>query len=107
MQNAQHQNLVGFIWNIANKLRGPYRPPQYRRVMLPLIVLRRFDLVLAENKQKVLDEKSAWKTKASLAPRWKKPCRASHQMTASRNCSTPVVLPLKSYWAMRPILLAT
>lgn len=24
MQNAQHQNLVGFIWNIANKLRGPY-----------------------------------------------------------------------------------
>lgn len=57
MQNPQHQNLVGFIWNIANKLRGPYRPPQYRRVMLPLIVLRRFDLVLAENKQKVLDEK--------------------------------------------------
>lgn len=31
MQNTQHQNLVGFIWNIANKLRGPYRPPQYRR----------------------------------------------------------------------------
>ncbi|NNM58984.1 MAG: SAM-dependent DNA methyltransferase [Legionellales bacterium] len=57
MQNTQHQNLIGFIWNIANKLRGPYRPPQYRRVMLPLIVLRRFDLVLAENKQKVLSEK--------------------------------------------------
>ncbi len=57
MQNTHHQNLVGFIWNIANKLRGPYRPPQYRRVMLPLIVLRRFDLVLAENKQKVLAEK--------------------------------------------------
>ena len=56
-QSTQHQNLVGFIWNIANKLRGPYRPPQYRRVMLPLVVLRRFDLVLAENKQKVLDEK--------------------------------------------------
>jgi type I restriction enzyme M protein len=57
------QNLVGFIWNIANKLRGPYRPPQYRRVMLPLIVLRRFDLVLAENKQKVLDEKARLETK--------------------------------------------
>lgn len=57
MENTQHQNLVGFIWSVANKLRGPYRPPQYRRVMLPLIVLRRFDLVLAENKQKVLDEK--------------------------------------------------
>ena len=57
MPSAQHQNLVGFIWNIANKLRGPYRPPQYRRVMLPLIVLRRLDLVLSENKQLVLDEK--------------------------------------------------
>ena len=57
MQTSNHQYLVGFIWNIANKLRGPYKPPQYRRVMLPLIVLRRFDLVLAENKQKVLAEK--------------------------------------------------
>lgn len=58
-----HQSLIGFIWNIANKLRGPYRPPQYRRVMLPLVVLRRFDLVLAENKQKVLDEKKRLEAK--------------------------------------------
>ena len=70
MQNptTQHQNLVGFIWNIANKLRGPYRPPQYRRVMLPLIVLRRFDLVLAENKQKVLDAKKALEDKGIKGP---------------------------------------
>lgn len=68
MQNAQHQNIVGFIWNIANKLRGPYRPPQYRRVMLPLIVLRRFDLVLAENKQKVLDEKKRLEDKGITGP---------------------------------------
>ena len=68
MQNAQHQNLVGFIWSIANKLRGPYRPPQYRRVMLPLIVLRRFDLVLAENKQKVLDEKKRLEDKGITGP---------------------------------------
>ena len=68
MQNAQHQNLVGFIWNIANKLRGPYKPPQYRRVMLPLIVLRRFDLVLAENKQKVLDEKKRLEDKGITGP---------------------------------------
>ena len=68
MHNPQHQNLVGFIWNIANKLRGPYRPPQYRRVMLPLIVLRRFDLVLAENKQKVLDEKKRLDDKGITGP---------------------------------------
>ena len=68
MQHSQHQNLVGFIWSIANKLRGPYRPPQYRRVMLPLIVLRRFDLVLAENKQKVLDEKKRLEDKGITGP---------------------------------------
>ena len=72
MQNTQHQNLVGFIWNIANKLRGPYRPPQYRRVMLPLIVLRRFDLVLAENKQKVLAEKQRLEDRGITGPAMEK-----------------------------------
>ena len=60
-QNSpQHQDLVGLIWAIADKLRGPYRPPQYRRVMLPLIVLRRLDLVLEPTKQAVLDAKAKY-----------------------------------------------
>ncbi len=54
--NQNHDKLVGLIWSIANKLRGPYRPPQYRRVMLPMTVLRRMDLVLAPNKDKVLTQ---------------------------------------------------
>ncbi|WP_228041786.1 type I restriction-modification system subunit M N-terminal domain-containing protein [Planktothrix mougeotii] len=55
-----HQELVGFIWSIADKLRGPYRPPQYRRVMLPLIVLRRLDAVLEPTKQAVLAAKTKY-----------------------------------------------
>lgn len=51
---AQHQLLIDFIFKLANKLRGPYRPPQYRKVMLPLTVLRRLDLVTSENKAEVL-----------------------------------------------------
>ena len=58
VESSQHQDLVGFIWGIADKLRGPYRPPQYRRVMLPLIVLRRLDSVLEPTKDKVLDAKA-------------------------------------------------
>jgi type I restriction enzyme M protein len=58
MNASDHQNIVGFIWNIANKLRGPYRPPQYRKVMLPLVVLRRLDLVLEPTKDKVLAAKA-------------------------------------------------
>ena len=53
---ADHHQLSNFIWQIADLLRGPYRPPQYERVMLPMTVLRRFDCVLAPTKQKVLVE---------------------------------------------------
>lgn len=49
-----HHELESFIWQIADLLRGPYRPPQYERVMLPMIVLRRFDCVLADTKAAVL-----------------------------------------------------
>lgn len=51
---ADHHQLSNFIWQIADLLRGPYRPPQYERVMLPMTVLRRFDCVLAPTKPQVL-----------------------------------------------------
>jgi type I restriction enzyme M protein len=35
-------------------LRGPYRSPQFRLVMLPLVVLRRLDCVLEPTKDAVL-----------------------------------------------------
>jgi len=54
MSTTSHSALVNFIFEIANKLRGPYRPPQYRKVMLPLTVLRRLDLVLEPTKDAVL-----------------------------------------------------
>lgn len=51
---SNHQEHINLIWQIADLLRGPYRPPQYERVMLPMTILRRFDCVLAETKQAVL-----------------------------------------------------
>ena len=51
-----HSYFANVIWQIADLLRGPYRPPQYERVMLPMTVLRRFDCVLAPTKAKVLAE---------------------------------------------------
>lgn len=59
MLAQQHQALADKIWAIANKLRGPYRPPQYRRVMLPLTVLRRLDCVLEPTKAQVLKQYEA------------------------------------------------
>ena len=48
-QHPHHSRLTSLIWSIANGLRGVYRPPQYRRVMLPLIVLGRFDAILSSH----------------------------------------------------------
>jgi type I restriction enzyme M protein len=44
------------IWDIANLLRGPYLPAQYRRVMIPFTVLRRLDCVLETNIDEVKAE---------------------------------------------------
>ena len=51
-----HSHFANLIWQIADLLRGPYRPPQYERVMLPMTVLRRFDCVLGPSKAKVIAE---------------------------------------------------
>ncbi|WP_422385495.1 type I restriction-modification system subunit M [Oceanicaulis alexandrii] len=56
MNIQAHDDLKSYIWEIANRLRGPYRPPQYRLVMLPMVVLRRLDCVLEETKDNVLKE---------------------------------------------------
>jgi len=65
MTPANFQQLSNFIWEVADLLRGPYRPPQYERVMLPMTVLRRFDCVLGATKQKVLAEYENLKHKDS------------------------------------------
>src|SRR6478752_1459678 len=48
------QEKVSFIWSIAEILRGPYKPEDYGKVILPLAVLRRFDCVLESTKDDVL-----------------------------------------------------
>ena len=54
MNVRTHAELASFIWQICDLLRGPYKRNEYRKVILPLTVLRRFDCVLADTKQAVL-----------------------------------------------------
>ena len=56
MTSETHAQLVGFIWSICNLLRGPYKRNEYRKVILPLTVLRRFDCLLAPTKAEVLKQ---------------------------------------------------
>ncbi|MBE0645589.1 MAG: SAM-dependent DNA methyltransferase [Bacteroidetes bacterium] len=56
---------VSFIWSVADLIRGPYKPNQYKDVMLPLAVLRRLDCVLEPTKDKVLEAKKKYADKGA------------------------------------------
>ena len=60
MNTQKHGELANFIWSICNLLRGPYKRNEYRKVILPLTVLRRFDCVLAGTKEAVLAADAAY-----------------------------------------------
>ncbi len=46
---------VNFTWSVADLLRGDFKQSEYGRVILPLVVLRRLDCVLAETKEAVVE----------------------------------------------------
>ena len=55
MSPTGFEDKVAFVWKVADKLRGTFKQHEYGSVMLPLLVLRRMDAVLAPTKQAVLD----------------------------------------------------
>ncbi len=57
MNTAVHNKLVSFIWSIADDcLRDVYVRGKYRDVILPMVVLRRLDVLLEETKKEVMEE---------------------------------------------------
>lgn len=50
---------VNFIWSIANKLRGTYQSDKYKDVIIPMVIIRRFECALAETKQAVIEQYKA------------------------------------------------
>ena len=53
---------AALIWAIADKLTGVYKPHEYGEVILPLTVIRRFDCILADTKEAVLEKYDEVKT---------------------------------------------
>lgn len=69
MSAKTYSQLANFIWSICNLLRGPYKRNEYRKVILPLTVLRRFDCLLAPTKEKVLKQHPVIKDKPETVVR--------------------------------------
>ncbi|MCI5752260.1 MAG: type I restriction-modification system subunit M N-terminal domain-containing protein [Oscillospiraceae bacterium] len=47
---------VNFIWSIANKLRGPYQSDKYKDVIIPMVIIRRFECALETTKAAVVEK---------------------------------------------------
>ena len=54
--SANVSEKAALIWAIADKLTGVYKPHEYGEVILPLTVIRRFDCILANTKDAVLEK---------------------------------------------------
>jgi type I restriction enzyme M protein len=67
MDSQTYNQLVSFIWGIANDcLVDTYDVGDYRKVILPMTVIRRFDAVLENTKDAVITERDRLK-----ADKWK------------------------------------
>ncbi|MBT2636441.1 class I SAM-dependent DNA methyltransferase [Bacillus sp. ISL-39] len=66
MEILKNNEFVNFIWKNAEILRGPYKKEEYRDVILPLSVLRRFDSLLEPTKKEVLEKAKSVKHDAIL-----------------------------------------
>jgi type I restriction enzyme M protein len=56
------QDKVAFVWKVADKLRGTFKQHEYGSVILPLLVLRRMDAVLAPTKDAVIERARTFTT---------------------------------------------
>lgn len=54
-ESKQFRQIVSNSWNIANLLRGGWKSYEYQDVILPFLVLKRLDTVLAPTKSAVIE----------------------------------------------------
>lgn len=61
MNTAQYNHLFSFIWNIANDvLVHAFEKGDYKKIIMPMTVLRRLDILLEPTKDAVLERKKPW-----------------------------------------------
>ena len=79
MDNQVHNQIVSFIWGIADDcLRDVYVRGKYRDVILPMTVIRRLDALLEESKPAVLEMKKQLDA-AKIDNQWPALCNAAGQ----------------------------
>lgn len=79
MDNQVHNQIVSFIWGIADDcLRDVYVRGKYRDVILPMTVIRRLDALLEDSKEAVLNMKKKLDA-AGIDNQWPALCNVAGQ----------------------------
>ncbi|MES2463063.1 MAG: class I SAM-dependent DNA methyltransferase [Armatimonadota bacterium] len=73
---AKFNNVVSFLWAIADLLNGAFQKSEFQKIILPFTVLRRLDYALEGTKAKVLETEHKLKEKG-LENRHGQLCRAA------------------------------
>ena len=100
---------AAMIWNVADMLRGPFKPHEYGLVILPMTVVKRFHDCLLPTHQAVLDTYEKVK-KLQVIDGFLQKASGYQFYNTSRftfRSSTHTASPLRPYWQTRTTLSPT
>lgn len=110
---------VGLVWSIANSLRGAYTSDKYKDVIIPMVIIRRFECALDASKDAVVakHKQNPNLPAALLCQVSKYPFYNTSEFTlkrllddsdsmrrASSGCGPAVISPVTPVFSMRRIL---
>jgi type I restriction enzyme M protein len=83
MSNHKSPSAVSVLWPLADLLRGSWRQYEYQDVILPLVLLKRLDVILAPTRDEVRRTYNEFKGKIDVDPILRKVAKAEFYNTSN------------------------
>lgn len=68
-ENQIIEDRKKIVFSIANTLRGPYKSDKYKDVIIPMVILRRFECALNDTRDNVAKYVETWEAKRAAMPK--------------------------------------
>lgn len=98
---------VGLVWSIANSLRGAYTSDKYKDVIIPMVIIRRFECALEATKDAVVakHKQNPNLPAALLCQVSKYPFYNTNEFTLKRLMSNATTIEVIYSYSLKDILL--
>lgn len=83
MSNHKSSSAVSVLWPLADLLRGSWKQYEYQDVILPLVLLKRLDVILAPTRDEVRRTYNEFKGKIDVDPILRKVAKAEFYNTSN------------------------